>query len=516
MLNRKLGDVLVNAGRGGEAARAYLAATAGASVAGALELKRRATMQLIISGRVDEGLAALRSVLDALGMALPRTPVRALGWLLFRRAWLRLRGFGFQRRDTSQLSAEQLARIDLCWSAASGLSVIDPICGAEFQIRGLLLALRAGEPYRVARSLALEAMHVACPGTHRRARVHRLIAGANVLAEETGHPHAQGLVCLARATSALLFGRWSEARDGFDEAEAILRDRCTGVAWELDTAHNLGLWATTYMGDISTLRRRWPVLLQEAQERGDLYAITTLGTFFMTLLRLADDDPEGACRELAAVMGRWSHHGFHVQHGNALRAEVHIDLYRGDGPAAWGRIRRHWSSYRRSQLLRVQMLRIEMLELRGRSALAAATPAIARPPKSRRKAWLLFSAARDAARLDRLREPWASAHARLLRAGIDWANGDHPRAQTGLKAAAEAFADQGMHLHAAAARYRLGEVLGGIQGSALVAAGALWMREQSIRDPARLVAVYAPGFKVSDDRSEESTSERRARSERRP
>ena len=52
---------------------AYLAATAGASVAGALELKRRATMQLIISGRVDEGLAALQSVLAALGMALPRS-----------------------------------------------------------------------------------------------------------------------------------------------------------------------------------------------------------------------------------------------------------------------------------------------------------------------------------------------------------------------------------------------------------------------------------------------------------
>ena len=140
-----------------------------------------------------------------------------------------------------------------------------------------------------------------------------------------------------------MFGRWREARESFDRAEAIFRDRCTGVAWELDTVHNLSLWATTHMGDLAALRRRWPVLLQEAQERGDLYAITTLNTFFMTLLRLADDDPEGARRELAAVMGRWSHRGFHVQHGNALRAEVHIDLYRGDGLAAWGRMRQHWA-----------------------------------------------------------------------------------------------------------------------------------------------------------------------------
>ena len=110
----------------------------------------------------------------------------------------------------------------------------------------------------------------------------------------------------------------------------------------------------------------------------------------MTLLRLADDDPEGARRELDAVMARWSHRGFHVQHGNAFRADVHIDLYRGDGLSAWRRFGSHWAAYRRSQLLRVQILRIELLELRGRTALAAA-PAVRRPGR------LLGSAARDAA-----------------------------------------------------------------------------------------------------------------------
>ncbi len=141
-LHRKLGDALANAGRGGEAARAYLEATAGAQVAEVLELKRRATMQLLISGRVDEGLAALHELLGTLGLALPWSPQRSLVWLVVRRAFLAVRGYGFQRRDTSQLSAELLTRIDLCWSAATGLSIIDPICGAEFQSRGLLLALQ--------------------------------------------------------------------------------------------------------------------------------------------------------------------------------------------------------------------------------------------------------------------------------------------------------------------------------------------------------------------------------------
>jgi hypothetical protein len=512
VLNRKLGDALANAGRGGEAARAYMAATAGATVAGALELKRRATLQLIISGRVDEGLAELQSVLGALGMALPRSPRRSLAWLIVRRAWLRLRGFGFRRRDTSQLSAEQLTRIDLCWSAASGLSIIDPICGAEFQTRGLLLALRAGEPYRVARALALEAMHVACAGPRRRPKVARVIARAQELTDESGHPHAQGLISLARATIALFFARWREARELFESAEAIFRDRCTGVAWELDTVHNLAFWATTHMGDLNALRERWPVLVQEAQERGDLYAITTLNTFFMTLLRLADDDPDGARRELAVVMGRWSHRGFHVQHGHAVRAEAHIDLYCGNGLAAWERIRRHWPSYRRSQLLRVQMLRIELLELRGRSALAAAV--VARPACHRW--WLLASAAHDARRLEREDEPWARAHAQLLRAGIATLRGDHDRATAGLRAAADQFAGLEMHLHAAAARRRLGEILGGPKGCGLISLADDWMRERTIRDPAHMTSVYVPGFLVGTDTSEPPTSDRRRERRHRP
>ena len=78
---------------------------------------RRAAMQFLISGHIDEGLAILQTVLATVGMTLPSTPLRSLASLLWRRTRLRLRGLGFRERDPSEIAAADLTRIDVCWSA---------------------------------------------------------------------------------------------------------------------------------------------------------------------------------------------------------------------------------------------------------------------------------------------------------------------------------------------------------------------------------------------------------------
>ncbi len=56
---KKLGDALANAGRGSEAAQAYLNAAETATAADTLEIKRLASTQLLISGHVERGARAL-------------------------------------------------------------------------------------------------------------------------------------------------------------------------------------------------------------------------------------------------------------------------------------------------------------------------------------------------------------------------------------------------------------------------------------------------------------------------
>ena len=408
---KRLGVALANAGRGAEAAQAYLNAAVSATEAETLELKRLASTQLLISGHLDDGLALLRTLFAPMGMSMPETPRRALASLIWHRARLRLRGLRFHERDESQVSPMDLTRIDLCWSAVTGLSMIEPIRGADFQTRGLLLALRAGEPFRIARAMAMEAAHRATVGLPAVPRVASLLKVAETLAHRIDSPHARGMVELVRGISALLFGRWKDAQTALDQAELLFRDHCTGVAWERDTGHNFALRALLQLGQMDELKRRWTVLYQEAQERGDLYAATTLTTFTMTMIKLAGNEAPASEADLEAFLNRRGNGLFNLQHASAFDALIHLDLYRGDVTRAWTRLEATWPEYSRSLLFRIQLIRIQMLELRARTAVAMSEKAGQPEP-------FLLQASRDAQRLEREGQAWAVAHAHYTRAAI--------------------------------------------------------------------------------------------------
>ncbi len=117
------------------------------------------------------------------------------------------------------------------------MSLADPIRGNEFHSRQLLLALRAGEPYRVARALAMEAGYSAMAGGRSRQRTDRLLQSAAALAERIENPHAIGFTMSVAGIAAGIEGRWSDARELTLKAGAMLRERCRAVAWEIDNSN---------------------------------------------------------------------------------------------------------------------------------------------------------------------------------------------------------------------------------------------------------------------------------------
>jgi len=483
------GDALAAGGRGHDAAEVYLAAATGAPAALGLELKRRAAEQLLRSGHLDEGYRVVRAVLDAMGMKLAESPFRALLALAMRRLQIRIRGLSFQPRETAQIPPEALVRVDACWSVATALGVVDMIRGADFQGRHLLLALRTGDRYRIARALAIEAIYAAVEGAHARARYERLIARADDIAHEVGHPQAIAIVAMVRGAAEFLQGRWTAARDMLERAEPILRERAG--AWQIDTHlyHLYYLLTLFNLGHIADLCRRLPRLVEEAEERDDLTAATSLRARVGYVPPLVADDPDGARREVDEAMARWPATGFHAQHSWELYARGEIGLYDNRGAETLAYVQDRWPALKRSMLLRIQGARVESVYLRARAALASAMDPNA--PAAHRRSSLRLAGS-DGRRLSRESAGWAHAAAYVIHAGLASIRGDRKAAAEAFRCAERDFQSADMALHTAAVRRRRGQFIGGLEGSALVTGADDWMRAQGIRNPARMTAVLAP------------------------
>lgn len=479
-LSMKLADALANAGRGLEAALRYEKAAQGAPIRETFELRRRAAYQFCISGHLDEGRQALQDLLAAIGVSLPGSPARSLAALLANRCRLFLRGTSFRLRPPEQIDPKALHRIDVIWTASAGLSMFDVVAGADFQTRGCLLALQAGEPFRLSRALAWEAAHLSNLGGRTWRRAQRLLGEACRLAEQAPDPYARGWTALCDGIVNFTNGRWVAARGQLELAERVLRGECTGVAWELNTAHAFTLWALFYVGDLPEMHRRAASLAAEALERGDQYAAATHSTFSLPMSQLADGDPQAARGTLADALARWTCAGFHVQHIIALMCQTYIDLYCGQGEAAWRRMQEQWPLVARSQLLRVQVLRSLLKHLRGRAALACARRGGAAGP-------LLRAARRDARQLLRENMPYCTPHGRHLLAGIAEIEGDRPRAVDLLAEAAQGYENCGMRLFAAALRGRLGQLRGDGEGQAAVEEAYTLLEEQGVQDVERFM-----------------------------
>ncbi len=492
-ISKDLGEALAQAGRSAEAWVVLNEAVEGAPEREALELERLAAEHACRSGHVDEGVAIFRKVTGAVGMRMAKSPTEALASLLARRALVRLRGLKYAERSESSVDPDLLRKLDVCYSVSVGLAMIDPIQGADFQARLLLLALEAGEPLRLARALAIEACYSSTGGEDARERTSMLVDVADAMAKRVGSPHALSMVESARAFDDVFVGRWRRGLAHAERAEKLMRENCTSVAHEIATAQIFGLWALFNLGELPELVRRYPEQVRYAEERGDLFAAGSKRTLVGHLVHLCKDDVAGARETVRLGMLGWSQRGFHVQHWYELASNVNTDMYAGDGQGAFERIDGKWREAERSLLMRIISIRNDILFLRGRAALAAA-----RTSKNPKK--LLDVAESDAKKIANAALANAEGWSRTLMSAVHHQRGDRPRAIAEARKAAKALHANDMTLWGHILEHREGQMVGGLEGAHLVERAETWMRERGILRPDRFADMLAPGIGESEPR----------------
>jgi hypothetical protein len=480
-----LAAALGNAGRPVASANAYLVAAQSALATRRVELHRRAAEQFLAGGHIDRGLETLRSVLQTVHLHVPSGRPRTLAGLAWIRARLRLRGFRFVERRADAIPPEDLLRIDTCWSVATGLVLVDAVRAAYLQTRGLLLSLEAGEPGRIARSLAVEAGFTATGGGNSLRATTAVAQRARRLAEAERNQHAIALTVLTAGASAFMIGHWRESTVLCERALGMFRDQSTGMFWGSALAENVLFGSLSYEGRIREVTTRALRRLATTRETGNIFWDTEVRTR-QTLVWLASDRPDEAVRQADEGIAQWSHEGFHRQHYNHVLAHVQAELYRGRGDRAWDLFAAKWPTIKRSLLLRVQWTRIEASYVRARCALLVAASG-----SDRR---LLRVARREANRIRRERMSWSDPVASLLDAAIANLHGDVSTARRLLAEAIAAFDDAGMALYAAVARRRLSDIVGSERGCEYARQADEWMASEGIVSAARMSRLIAPGF----------------------
>lgn len=493
-LERLLADALVGAGRGAEAGVLYQKLAAGRPVAEAAELHTRAVVNLVRAGRFRDGLDAFQSALRNLGLVCPESSAAKIRGFFGLRAALAVRGLGWTERPASEADPAELARIDCCWTAGYLMGATDVAGYAYYTALHNWLALRCGEPRRAARALACEALVRTSNPDRDFAASRRLLAQAMALAERLGDPQTHASVEMFRSGVWFCAGKWKEVAAATDVGIPYLQDACAGAALELNWCRNYRLMALYSLGRWNDLRREAAACLDDARERGDVMLGADVRTGPMNSVWLAADDPDAAERELdQAVHWRPARSDGQLAFPDLI-ARVNIEIYRGRSDAAWRAVTVAWPRLLAAQQLRIECVHVELSHLRIRAALAslAAIPPGGSDSSSSPQEKAL---AEDLSVLMGSSYDWTGGLALLHRASFASLRGRTAQAAEWLAQAVEHLDEVGLALFAAAARWRLGELRGGVAGGTLIAAACDRFLEEGVRRPEVVLRFLAPGFR---------------------
>jgi hypothetical protein len=476
-LRVEMGQALANAGRGREAAEAFLAAADGADPPTRMSCHRQAAEELVMIGDLERGLEILGKLLADIGVAMPATQQRALASVLWARTKLRLRGLEWTEHRETEVAPEALVRLDVLRAASHSLGMIDTVRASVFNTRWLLLALRTGERSRCAAALSTESAFQAMHGRRGITRARRLIEKVRKVAAESSDPKLHAVLEMSEGIVEYWMCRLSRAEQLIREADRKFREETTGTTPESKTNRMFLMFTQRHRGAWAQLRDLREEYVEDAERRGDRYVVTSMNRYCCSLW-LAADDPAEARRVLAEAKWPLPNLAFHTQHWFELDARAEIAMYEQTCGRDRPELEALFHGLERSVLLRLTTIRAMALSLRGRLALRQGDVKAAR---------------RVVAKLAKVDNPRARVFGAMLDGGVAAYIRDDGAIEK-LREATHLAETYDMRLHAAAARHQLGKLLAGTEGAEQVAAATRVMVAERVASPERFADLFVPGL----------------------
>jgi eukaryotic-like serine/threonine-protein kinase len=265
----------------------------------------------------------------------------------------------------------------------------------------------------------------------------------------------------------------------------LMRQHPGEMRWQLDLTEIFRLSTLWCLGELRELLRLHPEYLRSAEERGNVYSQRGLRGWRSNIVWLIRGEPAEARRQAdRASPGRGKSEPFHLQHYYDVLAHSMIDLYTRDSEALWERVSGAWKEIVGSHLLRIQHVDAECHWLRGSAAVMCC-----KQDRSR-----IDIAEECVTHLRKIGSPYARVVGGQLCAAMLIRRGERDDAIEALRATIAASELAEMAAHGASARLRLGIVLGGNEGRALVEHAEQWMRDQGVADPTAFASMLSPGL----------------------
>lgn len=366
-LRERLGRSLRNAGKAKAAADAFLPLAERFDDARAFQLRCETVELLLRSGYIDEALAVARKLMSQIGESLPSGDRTALAALLWGRVRIASRRHKWRRGH--HFAHTELRRLDALWSISLGLGSIEQLPSFALCARYVQLSLELGEPMRVARAFAMEALTSAAQNGQADAREYAAVAKKTAALVPEAAPDL-AIVSSAEALALVMVGDWSNALTTARLAKEKIRNECVGAVGESSMAVEAELWALAATGHYTELYQNASGAREQAKKADDLYANIAASSGLPNLAWVAHDEAERAIEISSGITSRWSQRGVYLQHLFDAYARAQAHLYLGE-PAVAADCFSDFDRRAKGKLILVpHMMKVFRAELEGRIALA--------------------------------------------------------------------------------------------------------------------------------------------------